>query len=78
MAFSETTKTTAYIRSGGRCECKRTSHPHHIKRCAKRLARKTAQFHHILSVAAGGSDGLANCQVLCLRCHKLTRSYGRH
>jgi 5-methylcytosine-specific restriction endonuclease McrA len=67
MAFSETTKQSALRRAGNKCQ-----------RCKTPLTMATAQFHHKLSVEAGGSDGDANCEVLCRTCHKNTRSYGQH
>jgi 5-methylcytosine-specific restriction endonuclease McrA len=76
MAFSELTKHQAFVRSGGRCECKRR-HAHHYGRCTSRISRATAHFHHITAQSVGGSDGLFNCEVLCVRCHQLTSSYGR-
>jgi hypothetical protein len=77
MAFSDAVKTQAFARSRGRCECTRKAHPH-TTRCNKSLTRATAQFHHVYAEGLGGSDGLANCEVLCLTCHKATPSYGRH
>lgn len=34
------------------------------------------EFHHKISVAAGGSDSLENCEFLCKDCHINTRSFG--
>lgn len=76
MAFSQQVKNAAYNRAGGRCE-----------RC-KRLCRRTgvdpdysypdSEFHHRVSVLAGGSDGMSNCEHLCIACHEKTGSYGKH
>ena len=67
MAFSDTTKDQAFRRSGGRCE-----------NCGTSVTRHGAEYHHKHSVAAGGHDGLSNCQVLCVSCHRNTRTYGKH
>jgi 5-methylcytosine-specific restriction endonuclease McrA len=77
MAFPDSVKAAAYRRSGGLCECKRTGHGH-TGRCAKRLTPTSGEYHHVTSVAAGGSDTLVNCEYLCTSCHAKTRSYGRH
>ena len=77
MPFSETVKDQAFRRSGGRCECERSYHSHGRSRCSRTVTRTTAQFHHISAQSVGGHDGLSNCEVLCLPCHKGTSSYGR-
>lgn len=82
MAFSESVKDAAYKLSGDRCECTRqhsgrTDAPHHGGRCTVTFSRHgNWQAHHIISVSAGGSDNLSNCEVLCTKCHELTRTYG--
>ena len=76
MAFSESTKNEAFGNSGGRCECRRTTHNHPHIRCPVTVTRYGAEYHHITSQDAGGSDGLSNCEVLCVKCHQATRSYG--
>lgn len=81
MAFSNSVVNDAWERSGGKCECKRTSHPHGQKRCNKSLSKASRgldtsmgwEAHHIV---AGGADTLSNCEILCQDCHKRTRSYG--
>jgi 5-methylcytosine-specific restriction protein A len=79
MAFSESVKDAAFRRSGGQCECKRTSHSSHWwGRCSTAITRHGAEYHHIISQDAGGSDGLENCEALCVPCHKATGSYGGH
>lgn len=76
MAFSEATKSEAYDRANGKCE-----------RCGKNCRKiKTeygfsypdSEFHHRTSVSAGGSDGVSNCEHLCISCHEKTKSYGSH
>jgi 5-methylcytosine-specific restriction endonuclease McrA len=79
LAFSEATKDAAYARSGGRCECTRKDGLHQgYPRCPTRVTRHGAQYHHKTAESVGGSDSLANCEVLCLSCHRATDSYGRH
>lgn len=76
MAFSQTIKDQAYTRARGMCE-----------RCNKVCRRingvsgynyPDSEFHHRLSLAAGGDDSLSNCEHLCIACHEDTGSYGRH
>lgn len=83
MGFSETVRDQAFSRSGGRCECTRShagiaNAPHYGGRCTRTFTRHGSQWHahHKTSVAAGGSDNLSNCEVLCAACHELTRTYG--
>jgi len=82
MAFSESVKDEAFKRSGGRCECNRqhtgiNDAPHHGGRCSKTFTRHgNWHAHHKVSLKAGGSDTLSNCEVLCIKCHELTKSYG--
>lgn len=79
MAFSEAVKDSAFARARGRCECHRQHNgldaPHHGGRCPKTFTRGGQwHAHHI---TAGGPDTLSNCEVLCIPCHQLTRTYGR-
>lgn len=88
MDFTEETLRQAFRRSEGRCECKRgqCGHPGTPGRCTRRFnyndrARSDEsgwQANHIQSNASGGSGGLANCEILCVPCHKKTKSYGSH
>jgi 5-methylcytosine-specific restriction endonuclease McrA len=75
--FSELTKAQALRRSQGRCECTRLTHTH-AGRCAHAVSAATAHFHHKTASFVGGGDSLSNCEVLCVNCHRLTASYGRH
>ncbi len=86
MAFSSTVIAAAWQRSGGRCECCRNSCGHGYYRCGRVLnwnARGNDyspfgwEAHHKTAVASGGSDTLSNCEILCIPCHKNTRTYGR-
>lgn len=75
MAFSEYTKDIVFRESGGSCECRRLSHRHPWGRCRTTIWRhRNIHFHHI---NAYGDDTSSNCEALCIKCHKLTRSYGR-
>ena len=84
MAFSDSVVQQAWQRSGGCCECVRSTHGH-AGRCDVRLiwgARGNDKVlggweaHHKTSVEAGGSDALSNCEILCIPCHEKTRTYG--
>lgn len=87
MPFSNSVVQEKFQRVGGRCECVRTncSHPGNPDRCTRKFSfsdRDTAdgrgwQANHKISQASGGSDGIANCEILCIPCHKNTRSFGR-
>ena len=74
--FPETIKDAAFERSKGRCECRRKSHKWHKgPRCKTIIGRnRNVHYHHIRSK---GPDTLGNCEALCIRCHRRTRSYGR-
>ena len=86
MGFSKEVIQEAWDRAGGRCECRRTNCKHGGLRCNKELVWKNRsegergawEAHHITAVASGGTDTVSNCEILCLDCHKKTRSYGRH
>jgi len=86
MAFSSSVIAAAWQRAGGRCECCRSTCSHGFYRCNKALnwyARGNDydpggwEAHHKAAVASGGSDALSNCEILCIPCHKNTRTYGR-
>ena len=77
MAFPDDVKRAAFVRSGGQCECVRRGHSH-AGRCPTKLSMATAEFHHLTAQSKDGHDGLSNCEVLCVTCHKGTDSYGRH
>jgi len=74
MAFPEQVKDILFDRSGGRCECRRSTHSHG-QRCPTTIWRhRGVYYHHVYS---NGSDAPSNGEALCPRCHKGTRSYGR-
>lgn len=86
MAFSEQTVMEAWERAGAQCECTRKTCGHE-SRCAKKLKWENRgkeglpgawEAHHISAQSLGGSDNVSNCEILCLKCHKNTKSYGRH
>lgn len=86
MAFPSNVVLMAWQRAGGRCECCRKTCGHGASRCGRPLnwyARGNDyhsggwEAHHRTAVAAGGSDTLSNCEILCIRCHKNTGTYGR-
>ncbi len=77
MPFPKAVKEAAFTRSGGRCECDRTSHGGHPKgRCQTKISTLSVDYHHVRSRKVGGPDTLANCEALCRKCHRLTKSYG--
>ena len=88
MAFSDLTVRQAWMRSGGRCECQRSTHGHtYTGRCPQRLLWNERgndrspcgwEAHHKTAASVGGSDSLSNCEILCIECHKKTSSYGRN
>jgi 5-methylcytosine-specific restriction endonuclease McrA len=75
MAFPQSVIDALWERSGGRCECRRTSCGH-AGRCNVPLTSGNWQAHHIVSVQAGGTDTLSNAEALCIPCHQNTGSYG--
>lgn len=80
MAFSDEVIRPAWTRSGGKCECARSTH-WHFGSCYRVLDRESRgketeygwEAHHINS---NGDDTLSNCEILCQNCHKQTQSYG--
>ncbi len=70
MPFPESVKDAAFARSGGRCECERSSHSNHTGRCPTGITRHTAEYHHVQPEEDGGPDTLANCRALCKACHR--------
>jgi hypothetical protein len=66
LEFSEKTKTAAWERCGGVCECG----------CLKPIYTR-AQYHHILPAGIGGLNDLQNCMVMRETCHaKITHGGG--
>lgn len=57
--FSVQTKRAAYKRSGGHCQ-----------KCGIHFDSKIRpEYDHIIMDALSGDNSLANCQVLCRKCH---------
>jgi hypothetical protein len=77
MAFSEETKSAAWRRAGGKCECTRTVCTHHRGRCNAELSAGKWHAHHKTAEDAKRDDSLSNCEALCIPCHENTRTYGR-
>ena len=74
MPFSDEVVEAAWKNADGKCE-----------RCGKSLskgnrgeegARGAWEAHHKTSVAAGGGNTVSNSEILCLDCHKASRTYG--
>ena len=80
--FPQSVVDDAWYRSGGRCECSRTSCGHKVP-CRRKLWRASRgkdtklgwEAHHKNS---NGAEVLSNCEILCQVCHKNTQSYGRN
>lgn len=56
--FSEGVRNAVFMRAGGQCE-----------HCKTKLRKGSYQFDHVIPVAIGGPSTVANCEVLCRRCH---------
>lgn len=76
MAFSTEVTDAAWRRAGGKCECTRQG-CRHTGRCNAALTDGKWHAHHRTAQSVGGSDGLSNCEALCIPCHQNTASYGR-
>lgn len=76
MAFPDSVIEQVIARSGGKCECTRTSCAHHTGRCSKTLTNLNWHAHHKTAIASGGGDTLSNCEALCIPCHTNTQTYG--
>ncbi len=67
--FPDSVVEAAWVRSGGRCECERSSH-NHGKRCPTKLNKASRgketsmgwEAHHTNS---NGEPILSNCEILC-------------
>ena len=59
--FPTKVKVAAWKRCGGHCE---------NKSCGAVVTRSTVQYDHVLPIGLGGEPTVANCQVVCLPCHK--------
>lgn len=76
MEFSEKVLREAFSRSGGRCECRRASHPHGDRRCPKTLSwalrGKEPDGWEAHPIEAKGPDTAGNCEILCFSCFRAT------
>lgn len=59
LEFSKATKTEAFLRSGGRCECG----------CGLKILGDP-EYDHIVPAAIGGGNDVGNCRVMSKKCHK--------
>lgn len=57
--FPQSVKAKAALRAGGKCEC-----------CGFKIPGRP-EYDHVLPDGLGGEPTLANCQVLCSKCHRL-------
>lgn len=75
MGFSEQMRRVIFDKANGECE-----------KCGKKLAfenHKEGEWgaweaHHKTALSSNGSDNPSNGMALCLKCHKETRTYGKH
>jgi hypothetical protein len=74
MEFSQVIKEQAYKRSGGKCECVRTTHGH-SGRCNAKFLMKW-HIHTKSSLRAKEDLSLANSEVLCSPCHEARQLLG--
>ena len=68
----------AWLRSGGRCECRRGRHHHHADRCSRKLhwesraeeARRGAwEVHHWAPPSITVWEATQGCEILCWECY---------
>jgi hypothetical protein len=73
MAFSESVIVSSFIRSDGRCECRR-DHPEHRGqgRCRTQFSRTEGWIAY--RVVRNGPENLQNCQLLCPACADLAEA----
>lgn len=57
--FSRKTRAQAFERAAGCCEG-----------CGAKLKVGEAEYDHVLPCELGGDNGLENCEVICVPCHK--------
>lgn len=75
MAFPKSVIDKAWDRADGHCETcgKQLVYDHH-----EEGERGAWEAHHIKAQKDGEDNSLSNCKILCLDCHKNTKSYGSH
>ena len=83
--FTEEELKKALANAGYRCECARTNpdclERHDRYRCSVSgltLGNRGTKWHahHKVSQDKHGKDIASNCEILCISCHKATRTYG--
>jgi len=65
IEFPRKVRDATFARSGGRCEGRING-----MRCGSDISDGRCDYDHILPAALGGKADIANCQVLCVACHK--------
>lgn len=65
LEFSRKVRMAAFDRAAGRCEGRING-----DRCGADISDGRCDYDHILPAALGGKAELANCQCLCIACHK--------
>jgi hypothetical protein len=84
-SFSDPVIEKAFKRAGGQCECTRKDCAEaHPGRCPTKFEFEDRghdddewQAHHWRAESKDGSDGLDNCEIVCVLCHQSTGSFGR-
>jgi len=81
--FPENVVQQAWRRAGGKCECERVTCSNHYSTPHGKILTWNArgddnhpggwEAHHKDS---NGPATVSNCEILCIPCHKNTRSYG--
>ena len=77
MAVSDSVKSEAFKRAGGRCECTRPhtgekSPPHGGAKCPRGFPEVWGwQPYEKVPLSKGGKDSLDNVEVLCQECYNL-------
>lgn len=65
LEFPRKVRVAAFDRAAGRCEGRING-----DRCGADIRDGRCDYDHILPAALGGKAELANCQCLCIACHK--------
>lgn len=63
VEFTNPTKRDAFMRCAGKCEG-----------CGFKLRSGEAHYDHITPTWLSGDNSLSNCQVLCIKCHRVKTS----
>lgn len=65
IEFPRKVRDATFARSDGRCEGRING-----MRCGSDISDGRCDYDHILPAALGGKADIANCQALCIACHK--------